>query len=569
VRAYLTPGTTIAPGTPFVLNVEVSGTQQLEGEPGVPDLQEFAQYLGSNTQSAMRVVNGQRSISITVQYRFQALAEGSFEIPAFEVAAAGQTMRTEPIGLTVSAQGALATGGVGSANQIGPDDLFITTDVSKQRVHDGEPLVVEYRIWTRVDVSQFSFTRVPEPAGFWVEDVTPQGQPAVEQRTRSGEQYATAVIRRVALVPTGPGQRTIDPIVLEAQVRLRRDDPFDRFFGGRSLFGGGTVPAGVVSEPITIEVEPLPPGAPEPFSGVVGSLELSASLDRDSVDANGAVTLTVRAAGDGNIRAIPEPQLELASDFEVFPPEVSESVQPFGAGLTGSKTFEYVLIPRAPGRREIPPITMSYLDEESMGYRVASTVPLPLTVSGDAPVGVGSVARGGVAELRQDIRFIHLGAALHRAGGPLFATGGFWIVALLPLVGIVGAIGLRRHRDRIEGDVAYARGRQAGRVAKRRLAEARRLAKAADARAFYAEVARAVRGLVADKLNLAEAGLRIADVDGHLARRSVDPEERAQVRAFLEACDRQRFAPLEDDASERARILERAAVLMTAIDRAL
>ncbi|HEX9766742.1 MAG TPA: BatD family protein, partial [Nitriliruptorales bacterium] len=344
VRAYVTPSTTVALGTPFTLNVEVGGTQVMGAEPVVPDLSAFAQFLSSSTQSAMRVVNGRTSVTLTVQYRYQALTEGTWDVPAFDVQTGGRTLRTQPLRMAVSARvsGAGQPGqvqpGQGPAEGVGPDDLFITAEASKTRVLDGEPLVVEYRIWTRVDVSSFNFTRVPEPEGFWVEDVTPAGQPQVEQLTRNGQQYASAVIRRVALVPTGVGTRTISPIVLEAQVRVRDTDPFDRFFGGRSLFGASTVPAGITSDPLTIVVAPLPAGAPQPFSGVVGSLSATASVDRDSVATNEAVTLTLRVSGDGNLRAVQPPDLGLPSDFEVFPPEISESVQAFGSGLTGSKT---------------------------------------------------------------------------------------------------------------------------------------------------------------------------------------------------------------------------------------
>jgi hypothetical protein len=152
---------------------------------------------------------------------------------------------------------------------------------------------------------------------------------------------------------------------------------------------------------------------------------------------------------------------------------------------------------------------------------------------------------------------------------PLFDGAAFWIFALLPLAGIAGALGLRQHRDLLEGDVAYARGRRAGRVAKKRLADARRLADGDDPRAFYAEVARAVRGLVADKLNLAEAGLQTAELARHLERRAASAETVAELRACLEHCDRQRFAPPGHDPQERSRFLDRAGRLMTAIDRAL
>lgn len=567
-RVYLTPGSTVGVGQPFVLNVEITGTQSVDREPEIPDLGDFAQYLGSSTQSSMRVINGRTSVSLTVQYRFQALREGSYDIPSFAVEAGGRTHRTEPLRITVSAQPtSQGQPDTRAGEGIAADDLFITAEASKPRVYEGEPFVVEYRIWTRVDVSAFNFTQVPEPAGFWVEDITPTGQPRVEQLTRNGQQYASAAIRRVALVPTGAGTHTIDPIILEAQVRVRGSDPFDRFFGGRSLFGGSTVSTGIVSEPLTIVVEALPAGAPQPFSGVVGRLDATASIDRDSVATNDAVTVTVRVSGDGNLRAVAPPDLGLPSDFEVFPPEVTESVRPLGAGMTGEKTFEYVVIPRAPGRREIPTVSMSYFDPSTETYRVAETAPLPLTVTGVAVDRSGSLARGGVAELRRDIRFIHLGGQLRPVAGPLFERVGFWIFALLPLVGIVGALGLRRHWDLLEGDVAYARGRRAGKTAKKRLARARRLAGGDDPRAFYAEVARALRGLVADKLNLAEAGLQTADLDARLAASGVGEATRAEVMDSLAQCDRQRFAPPAADPEEKSRFLQRAADLMSALDR--
>lgn len=572
VRAYLTPGSTVAVGATFVLNVEITGTQSLTQEPQLPDLASFAQYLGSGTQSSMRVVNGRTTVTVTVQYRYQSVREGTFTIPAFDVQAEGRTLRTEALRLSVSStpQSGAGGGGAGGSGAVSPQDLFVTAEATRRTVRDGEPFVVEYRIWTRVDVGSYDFTRVPEPQGFWVEDVTPAGQPRVEQLTRNGQSYTTAVIRRVVLVPTGPGQRTVEPVGLEVQVRVRRPSPFgglfdDPFFGGSSV-----LPTTILSNPLAITVSPLPPGRPERFSGVVGRLALSASIDRDSVAANDAVTLTVRASGEGNLRGVPEPELDLPPDFEAFPPEVSESVQPFGPGLSGEKTFEFVLIPRAPGRREIPPITMGYFDERAGAYRTATTAALPLIVSGVGGEGLGDVARGGVAQLREDIRFIHLGpGAIQARGRSLFAGAAFWMFTLLPVVGVVGALGARRHRDLLEGDVAYARRRRAAKLAKKRLVEARRLAATADTRAYYAEVARALRGLIADRLNLAEAGLQSAEMEARLAGRGVSEATVAEVRACLEHCDRQRFAPPGTDPVEKARFMDRVAGVMAAVDKGI
>jgi hypothetical protein len=513
------------------------------------------------------MINGRTSVSVTVQYRFQALREGTHEIPSFPVTAGGSTYRTEPLELTISASPPPPGQGERSDDSgISADDLFLTAEATKTRVRDGEPFIVEYRLWTLVDVGSFTFTRVPEPQGFWVEDVTPDGQPRIERITRNGRAYTTAVIRRVALVPTGTGTRTLEPVGLEVQVRVRRQDPFGGLFGGSPLFGSSVVPTAVLSNSLRIVVAALPASRPEPYSGVVGRLSLDASIDRDSVAANEAVTPTVRASGEGNLRAVPVPALGLPSDFEAFPPEISESVQPFGPGLSGEKTFEFVLIPRAPGARQIPAITMSYFDERAGAYRRASTEPLALTVSGFAE---GDLARGGVSMLREDIRFIRLGSdELEPRDRSMFGPL-FWIVAVLPLLGIAGSMALRRHRDLLEGDVAYARGRRASRLARKRLAEARRLATGNDPRAFYAEVARALRGLVADRLNLPEAGLQSAELVERLASRGVAAGTVAEVRACLEHCDRQRFAPQPTDQHEKSRILERVGTLMTTLDKAV
>jgi len=573
VRAYITPAT-VGVGRTFVLNLEVSGTQQVDSDPALPDLSAFASYLGSGSSTNMQIVNGRTSVSLTIQYRYQALQEGTFQVPSIRVSAGGQAYATDPVQLTIAAGQPPDPGrqeGQASPTEVAPEDLFLTARASKSRVREGEPLVVEYRIFTRVNVGSYSLTTVPEPEGFWAEELPLPDGPQVEQVTRDGVEYASAVIRRVVLVPTGPGERIVDPMGIQAQVRVQRRslDPFADFFSlDRSSLFGTVVPTSVLSNPLRITVDPLPPGRPEPFSGVVGDLQLSAALDQDSVEADQALTLTVTARGQGNLRAVPEPTLDLPSDFEVFPPEVSENVQPSGSGLGGSKTWRYVVIPRAPGQRTVPAVAMGYFDLSKGAFETATTPPLPLTVTGEASEGPVAGVRGGVANLRQDIRFIHLGpAGLRPSHRSPFDAWGFWALFLLPMAAVLGSLALRKHQDRLEGDPAYARQRKAGRVARKRLARARGMAGGEAPREFYAEVARALRGLVADKLNMAEAGMQLREVRGTLQERGASDQVVQEISACLDHCDRQRFAPPEADAQEEARFLDRVARVMTELNR--
>ena len=577
-RAFLSAAQ-VGVGRQFVLNVEVSGTQQMEQDPVLPDMEEFAGFLSAGTSTSIQIVNGRTSMAITYQYRFQALREGTFEIAPVSVTVGDRTVRTEPVTLVVSdapppPPGPGAGAGAGDpAVAVSPEDLFIETDVSTTRVFENEPITVEYRIFTRVPVQTYTITTLPQATGFWSEELEQPTSPQTQQVIRDGSEYLTATIRRMVLFPTGPGARTLDPMSVEAQVRVRDRrafDPFADIFDLSSLMDR-RVPVVVASQPVTVDVLPLPAeGRPGSFAGHVGSLDVSTSINSDAVETNEAVTLTVEYSGTGNLRTLSPPEIEFPVEFEAFPPEASDRITAGGGSLQGTRTWEYVLIPRAPGELTIPPVEVSYFDPVSGRYGSARSQPLEVTVVGEAAGGEGAGAVPTAVEtLREEIRFIRIGTPrLRRADVGLFSTGGFWVVVLLPLVAAGGALVLRRHRDRLAGDVAYARVRRANRMAKKRLARARGLA-SGDPREFHAEVAGALQGLLADKLNIAEAGLVREEAGRIAARRGVSAETLARLLACLDDCDRQRFAPAGADREPPEKVLERAAAIMGDLAREL
>lgn len=574
-RAFLS-APQVGVGRQFVLNVEVSGTQQLDADPVLPDMEDFASFLSAGTSTSIRIVNGRTSMAITYQYRFQALTEGTFEIGPVSVTVGDEVVQTEPVTLVVSDAPPQPDAGGDPADPgaaVGPDDLFIETRVSSDRAFENEPIIVEYRIFTRVPVQSYAITTLPQATGFWTEELEQSASPQAERVVRNGSEYLTATVRRVVLFPTGPGSKTLDPLSVEAQVRVRDRsvfDPFSDIFGRSSLFDQ-RVPVVVASRPVTLEVLPLPAAdRPRSFAGHVGTLGVSASVDRAAVEANEAVTLTVEYSGTGNLRTLAPPDIEFPVEFETFPPETSERISEGGGSLQGSRSFQYVLIPRVPGELTIPGVEVAYFDPASGQYGSARSEPLEVTVTGDAVEGEAAGAVPTAVEtIREEIRFIHVGAPrFRRVGLPVYATGVFWLVLLLPLAAVGGAVVFRRHRDRLEGDVAYARVRRAGRMAKRRLARARGLA-GGDPREFYAEVAGALQGLLADKLNIAEAGLVREEAGRMAARRGASPETLERLFACLDDCDRQRFAPAGADRESPERVLERAAGIMGDLAREL
>lgn len=576
-QAYLSQSS-VPLGGQFVLNVEVSGGR--DGDPVLPDLSAFAVHLHSGTSTSMQFVNGRMSTTSTFRYRFQATQEGTFEIGPIAVPVDGGGLRTDPLTIEITSAPASAAGagarGAGGADDggVGPDDLFVIAVPSAEQVYVNQPVVVEYRLFTRFDVESYSVVRPPGTAGFWVEALAaPQAR--VEQVVRGGVQYASTVIHRAALFPTGAGPKRLDPLVLDAQVRGQQrsrfgSDPFGGFFG--SPFGSRTQ-VSVASNALDIDVLPPPPGAPDAFSGFVGSLAVAADVDRTAAETNDALTLRLEISGSGNVRTLPEPSLDLPPAFEVYPPEMREEVEPAADGVRGRRVYEYVVVPREPGRMTIPAVEFAYFDAERGAYAVAASDPIALTVAGDpglSTVVPGGRARAGPEPRRQDIRFIRVATPSFQVRGrTLFHSGGFWAAVVLPLLALAGAAAVRRHRDRLAGDVAWARSRRASRVARRRLARAESRCAPHRSREFHAEVARAMQGFLGDKLNVAEAGLLHDDVRAALAARGVEPALVDACLDCLERCDRRRFAPTEPDTAAMQAMLAEAGRAMAALDAAL
>ncbi len=501
------------------------------------------------------------------------------------VRAGGDDHATDPLTIRVTPAGTAparrapdrSRGGV----EIGPGDLFVEASVSTREPWVNEPVLVEYRLFTRVDVESYGIVRAPGAAGFWVEESASSRAPQVEQIVRGGVQYASTVVRRAALFPTGAGPRTIEPLALEAQVRVRSRGLFSDPFGFGDPFGGGlfgrSVPVPVESEAIGIEVRPLPAaGRPTAFTGLVGRLDVTTSLDAAEAATNEALTFRLDVRGAGNLRTLPDPEVAFPADFDVYPPEVSDQLDAGANGVSGVKRYEYVLVPRAPGSHTIPAVELAYFDAAGGRYAVAASDPVTVEVTGDVVAGDPVLVGGGRARLeaaRQDIRFIRLAtSAFVPIDRKLFRSGIFWTVSLVPVFGLAGALAVRRHRERLAGNVAYARRRRASRLAHSRLAQARALRAPAQRQAFVAGVSQALLGFLGDSLNVAEAGLVRDDIRRALAARGAAGEVVERYLACLDRCDQQRFAPQAaggDDDEETAALLAEAEQAMTALGEAL
>ncbi len=564
----------------FRLSVEITGSAAGQVRPAAPSLDGFAALLGSGSTQNFSFVNGRTSVSMIHQFTYEATKEGRHEIPAVEIDHRGRSYRSEPIRITVRPRSGAAgrrpgrrsaLGGQGS-DAVAQDQLFLRAVPDRLKVYENQPVVVEFKIYTAVSVESYTPVDQPATSGFWAEEFELPRNPETYAENFQGRRYTVATIKKLALFPTGSGSKTIGPMQVECQVRRRgfRSDPFDDFFSSRIL-GRRRVAVNIASDPIEIEVLPFPEqGRPADFSGIAGRLRVSAKLDKRKAKADEAVTMTLEVSGEGNLRSLSEPRIEFPENFEVYPPKVSNAVRRNQGRIGARRTYEYVLIPRAGGRKTIPPVGLSYFDPADQTYKQASSDELVIDVEGDSNVVVGLAEgrRGEIRQIRQDIRFIKTDSrSLSRSGSVLYASAAFWTVGLAPLAALFAAWGFRRHRDRLQGDVAYARHRRASRLARKRLSAARMVMKPETSSRFYAEAAKALLGFLGDKLNIAEAGLISEDAKEELRRRGVSGSTIDDYFDRLQTCDLKRFSPADAEQAEMAAFLAQAENAMTQLER--
>ncbi len=569
VRAYLDK-THVRLGERFVLSVEISGEAAGDYEkPSLPEMTDFTRFHGSGSSRQVQIINGQVSSSHKIDFYFTATREGNFEIGPVKVQARGKVYSTLPVNLSIGPSA--PAGDPAAAMRRRDRDLFVVATPHQKTAFQNEAVVVTYKIYTRLEVSRVTIGRMPETAGFWVEDYTLPPGPPTSTEVINGRRYTVATIRKMAAFPTTAGKKEIGPMQVVCQVKVQRRTRslFDDFFS-RDLFGRSE-PVSVESNPVELDILPLPEeGRPPAFDGAVGRFSVSTRIKAESSSANQAFALRVKIEGQGNIQHLAEPRLALPESFEVYPPEIKQAFNHGGLGLSGHKTYEYVVIPRRAGSFLLEPVEIAYFDPGDATYRTARSEPLTLEIApGDDSLAVDTAAltKRELELVGQDIRFIKTsGHELSRPSGRPGA--GLWSLLFVPLVALAGAGVLRQHRLRLQSDVAWARARRANRAARERLSRARRSLDGESAE-FYGEVDRALAGFIGDKLNLPDASLISHEIQQMLVAAGVSSELVDEALACRDICDQNRFSPHSTSHQEKEECLERVERCLTELESRL
>ena len=549
----------------------------------IADFNDFEILAGpfTSTSSSMSFVNGKRSSSYEQRYTFTLMAnnEGTYTIPPAQILVDGTKYTSNGLKIKVLPPDQVNQNQESGAKSQGPDtrsqqqnqqtnksqasadeynaevandNIFIRTSLSKARVHEQECILLTYKLYSLVDVIQFTGSDIPDFTGFVRQEIDMPRNTQLQPEHYKGRNYMTAVLYQALIFPQHSGTLQIPKATFDAVIRVRNqaqsrsifDSWFDSYVNvNKTLHAPGA----------KVTVDPLPSPKPSGFSGAVGTFDMKSDISATEVKSNEAITVKITITGNGNLKLAKTPVLNMPGDFEVYDPKITNNFQTGASGVSGSKTIEYLAIPRSSGDFTIPSAEFSYFDLQSKSYKTLRTPEyslkvLPSVNEGQEPTVNSYVnQKEDVKQLGKDIRYIHTVEPQVNNADPLLRTTTAWLIFLLPLLlFILASLALRKHLNDIS-DVGRMKNKKANKVAQKRLKIAKKFAQENNCDKFYDEILRASWSYMGDKLGIPTADLNKSNVEQALLDKNVDADTIAEFLDVLNTAEFARFAPSSSD----------------------
>lgn len=544
-------------------------------------------YLGgpsTSSSTSVSIVNGQMTQQTTISYSYYFVANtpGKFQIEPAKAVINGKefssnSLMLEVVGGSNQTQQPTQQNSAGKTNQSNVDtdqsELFIRILIDRNTLYQGEHIIATVKIYTKLNISSLSDIKWPSFAGFFRQDIETPPLRSLEKENVNGQIYSTGVLQRILLSPQKSGTLTIDPMQLTCVVQQvvrnnrRPRSVFDDFWGPQVQ----EIPRDLKSNPLKITVLPLPSNKPSNFTGAVGTFAFKATLDKNNVQTNDAITLKINISGKGNLKIIEPFKISFPADFETYDPKVSVNVQNTTAGSSGSKSFEYLVIPRHSGEFTIPAIEFSYFDPTSKEYKTLSSGDFNISVSkgSDEPSTViaSSIDKTEIKVLGKDIQYIktHSGK-LQQIDTFYFGTLSFWLVYIISSALFTLIVVLRRKQIRDNANIALMRKRKANKVARQRLKESAKYIKENNPEKFYDNLLKALWGYLSDKFNISLSNLSREVIKETLESKSTDPQFYTRFIDLADICELSRYSP-NNSAAQLDEVYNKAVQLISEFEQ--
>lgn len=521
----------------------------------IPDALEVITGPYTSSQSSFQMVNGHTSSTSSITYTFILCASknGVFTVSPAHINVNGKRIASNAVKIRVSGQ-SQNNGGAPRMHDESADeprlrdagtpisgrDLFIKVSANKRRVHEQEPVLLTYKVYTLVDLTQLE-GKMPDLTGFHTQEIPLPQQKSFHIERVNGRPYRCVTWSQYVMYPQMTGKLEIPSITFNGTViqQNRNVDPFEAFLNGGS--GYIEVKRAIKAPGMTIQVDPLPK-RPNNFSGGVGKFNISAQINKNEVNANDPITIRVVVGGIGNLKLIKQPVINFPKDFDKYDAKITDKTKLTTNGVEGNMIYDFLAVPRNQGKYVIPAIEFVYYDVEANAYKTIKTQSFNLNVA----KGNGSASTSvDYSDLRdKDIHPIKEGDYdIQDIHNIFYGSASYWIILTILFVIFVGVLIIFRKRAIDNADITKLKIKKANRIATKRLRYANMLMLKNEHEKFYDEVLRALWGYVGDKLNINVEELSKDNISEKLAQKNVDEKTISMFIQAVDECEYNRYAP--------------------------
>lgn len=515
----------------------------------------------SSSSSSITMINGKttQSSSYVYSYTLAAKKEGTFTIPSASFKVDSKTVKSNAVTIKVvhgSTQTQNNPRDRRSQQNISfnEKDVFIKAFASKSTPFIGEQVIITHKLYIGPSVNggyRVDNINIPSQNGLWSYTLgDPKANTPQTIEVIDGKRFTVYEIRKTAVFPQKAGDITVTPMEMKFTARVisqqSSGDPFfDQFFGGQSA---RDYTLNLQSNNVKLNVKDLPKSnQPENFSGLSGNFTIKALLSRDKLKTNDATNLTITVSGSGNLQHIEDLNLVFPTGLDVTDPKITDNINTSGNSVSGTRIFEYVIIPRNTGTFTLPSPTFSYFDLNTQSYKTITALSFTLTVekgTGENYVSAASNQQK-IKMLGNDIRFIKTTKNSLKKGSqePFFGSPLYYSLFIFPLVLFIVFLIIRRKQIEYYSNVALIKNKKAKKVAQKNLKNGLKLLKLNQKDPFYIEISRALWGYLSNKYHIPLAQLSMESVENKLKEKGIAEDMIRQFIETLEQCEYARFAP--------------------------
>ncbi len=509
-----------------------------------PSFRGFDVVGGPNTSVSNSWANGKRSYSKTYSYFLAPKKRGKFTIKQAIIEIDGETFKTFPITINVTAAVDKPNGNT-AASDIASEKIHLVAEMSKTSPYLNEAITVVYKLYVSPEtgVSNWREKDNPRYNDFWSQNIEIKGL-NIQKGQYEGEDYRYVVLRKTVLYPQKTGKLKLEPLVLDITVEV----PTNRFdIFGRPIMT--KVPKIVTAGSRTIDVKPLPEkGKPSDFKGAVGDFSFKVLTSKSQLNATESLQAKIQVSGKGNLKLFELPKLTVPSSLEVYEPEHKENVRTNLNGMQGSVLDTYTIVPQYKGKYPVPTISFSYFDLKTESYKRITSDEIVIDVL-EGPIAAAnnnvtaSNTKQTVMTNTNTFAFIKTTSNWSsNTSQSFFKSTGFWSLLVLPFLAIPLAIVVRRKKDERDADVKGNRIRKADRLARKYLGTAKKAL--GQKEAFYVALEKALHNYLKAKLNIETSDFNKEKIETILKERQVKHEDISGFISLLENCELARYSPI-------------------------